>query len=256
MNTRGIFGVAGGLIAAALLAGCVNSDGSVKRQETPPTEQAAKTNIQLGVAYFKQGNYPLAKEKLERSLKQNPKDPDVHTALATLYDRVGEPKLADKHYKEALRLAPTNPDVSNNYAVYLCRNGRVEEGVERFSAVATNKYNGSPEVALTNAGVCLANAKRVDEAQKMFTRAIKARPDYSEATVQLSTLQLGQGNVAEARKTVDTYLGAFRANPDVLYAGVTAARAAKDKLAEEKFSRTLRLEFPDSPQTRALKRGS
>jgi Tfp pilus assembly protein PilF len=74
--------------------------------------------------------------------------------------------------------------------------------------------------------------------------------------VQLSTLQLGQGNVAEARKTVDTYLGAFRANPDVLYAGVTAARAAKDKLAEEKFSRTLRLEFPDSPQTRALKRGS
>jgi type IV pilus assembly protein PilF len=256
MNTRGIVGLAATLFAASLLAGCVNSDGSVKRQESAPTEQAAKTNIQLGVAYLKQGNYPLAKEKLERSLKQNPKDPDVHTSLALLYDRVGEPKLADKHFREALRLAPTNPDNSNNYAVYLCKNGRVEEGVERFSEVATNKYYRTPEVALTNAGVCLRDAKRVDEATKMFTRAIKARPDYSEATVQLATMQLESGSVAEARKTVDTYLGAFRPNPDVLYAAVSVARAAKDKMSEEKFSRTLRLEFPDSPQARALKRGS
>jgi type IV pilus assembly protein PilF len=256
MNTRGIVGLAASLFATGLLAGCVNSDGSVTRQETPPTEQAAKTNIALGVAYLKQGNYPLAKEKLERSLKQNPKDPDVHTSLALLYDRVGEPKLADKHFREALRLAPTNPDNSNNYAVYLCKNGRVEEGVERFSEVAINKYYRTPEVALTNAGVCLRDAKRIDEAQKMFTRAIKARPDYSEATVQLATLQVENGSVAEARKTVDTYLGAFRPNPDVLFAAVNVARAAKDKMSEEKHSRTLRLEFPDSPQARALKRGS
>jgi len=256
MNTRGIVGLAATLFAAGLFAGCVNSDGGAKRQETDPTDQAAKTNIQLGVAYLKQGNYPLAKEKLERSLKQNPRDPDVHTSLALLYDRVGEPKLADKHFREALRLAPTNPDTSNNYAVYLCKNGRVEEGVERFSEVAINKYYRTPEVALTNAGVCLRDAKRFEEATKMFTRAIKARPDYSEATVQLATMQLENGSVGEARKTVDTYLGAFRPNPDVLFAAVSVARAAKDKMSEEKFSRTLRLEFPDSPQARALKRGS
>ena len=256
MNIRGIVGLAASLIAAGMLAGCVNSDGSAKRQKEDPTQQAAKTNIQLGVAYLKQGNYPLAKEKLERSLKQNPKDPDVHTSLALLYDRVGEAKLADKHFKEALRLAPTNPDTSNNYAVYLCKNGRVEEGVERFSAVATNKYYRTPEVALTNAGVCLRGAKNIDEAQKMFVRAIKARPNYSEATVQLATLQLEQNNVAEARKTVDTFLGAFRPDADVLFTAVNVACKSKDRVAEEKFSRTLRLEFPESPQARALKRGS
>ena len=256
MNTRWIVGLAASLMATGLVSGCVTSDGSTPRQKEDPTEQAAKTNIQLGVAYLKQGNYPLAKEKLERSLKQNPRDPDVHTSLALLYDRVGEAKLADKHFREALRLAPANPDMSNNYAVYLCKNGRVEEGVQRFSEVATNKYYRTPEVALTNAGVCLRGAKRVDEAQKMFTRAIKARPNYSEATVQLATLQLESGNLVEARKTVDVYLGAFRPDPDVLFAAVSVARAAKDKMSEDKFSRTLRLEFPDSPQARALKRGS
>ena len=113
--------------------------GSKRLKREDPKESAAKTNIQLGVAYLQQGNYPLAREKLERSLKQNPKDPDVHTSLGLLYDRVGETKLADKHFREALRLAPSNPDISNNYAIYLCKNGRVEEGVERFAAVAAQQ---------------------------------------------------------------------------------------------------------------------
>jgi type IV pilus assembly protein PilF len=251
MNTRWF-----ALIAASLLLGCVSSDGSKALKREDPTDAAAKTNIQLGIAYLQQGNYSVAREKLERSLKQNPKDPDVHTSLGLLYDRTGEPKLADKHYQEALKLAPNNPDISNNYAIYLCKRGRVDEGVERFAAVAANKYYRTPEVALTNAGVCLRGAKRLDEAQARFLGAIKARPDYSEATVQLATLHMERGQLPEARKVVETYLGAFRPKPDVLYAAVTVARAAKDKMSEEKYSRTLRLEFPDSAQARALKQGS
>jgi type IV pilus assembly protein PilF len=244
------------MLSACLLAGCVSSDGSKALKREDPTAAAAKTNIQLGVAYLQQGNYPLAREKLERSLKQNPKDPDVHTSLGLLYDRVGETKLADQHFREALRLAPTNPDISNNYAIYLCKNGRVDDGVTRFAAVAANKYYRTPEVALTNAGVCLRDAKRLPEAQQKFAAAINVRPNYSEATVQLASLHVERGQLAEARKVVDTYLGAFRPNADVLFAAVTVARAAKDKMSEEKFSRTLRLEFPDSEQARALKRGS
>jgi len=251
MNTRWIVG-----FAACLLLGCVSSDGSKALKRENPTTSAAKTNIQLGVAYLKQGNYPLAKEKLERSLQQNPKDPDVHTSLGLLYDRVDEPKLADKHFKEALRLAPANPEVSNNYAVYLCKRGRVEEGVQLFSEVAANKYYRTPEVALTNAGVCLRDARQLDEAKKKFASAIKARPNYGEATVQLATLHLELKEIAEARKAVDTYLGAFRPDPDVLLAAVNVARAANDKMSEEKYSRTLRLEFPESAQAKALKRGS
>lgn len=245
-------------IAAWALAGCVTTDSSGGKplKQDDPKEAAAKYNIQLGTAYLQQGNYALAREKLERSLKQNPKDPDVHTSLGLLYDRTGEPKLADKHFREALKLAPERPDLGNNYAVYLCKNGRVDEGVERFTEVAANKYYRTPEVALTNAGVCLRGAKRLDAAQEKFIAAIKARPNYSEATVQLATLHLERSQLAEARKVVETFLNAFRPEPDVLFAAVTVARAAKDRLAEEKYSRALRLEFPDSAQARALKRGT
>ena len=130
MNTRWI-----AILAASLLAGCVSSDGTKALKREDPKETAAKTNIQLGIAYLQQGNFSVAREKLERSLKQNPKDPDVHTSLGLLYDRTGEPKLADKHYQEALRLAPTNPEISNNYAIYLCKRGRVDEGVDEAGDV-------------------------------------------------------------------------------------------------------------------------
>lgn len=243
-------------LLAATLAGCVTSDGRRVRKEETADVTASKYNIQLGTAYLQQGNYPLAKEKLERAVKQNPKDPDVHTSLGLLYDRTGEIKLADRHFREALRLAPDSPDISNNYAIYLCKNGRVDEGVQRFSAVAANKYYRTPEVALTNAGVCLHGAKRFDDAQRNFRAAIKARPNYSEPTVQLASMLVEQDQVAEARKVVETYLNAFKPNPDVLLAAVGVARAAKDRMSEEKYSRVLRMEFPDSAQTQALKRGT
>jgi type IV pilus assembly protein PilF len=120
--------------------------------------------------------------------------------------------------------------------------------------VAGNKFYRTPEVAYTNAGVCLRTAGRLDEAQQRFMNAIKARPNYSEATVQLAGLYVEREQIAEARRVVDTYIGAFRPNPDVLLAAVNVARAAKDRMSEEKHARTLRLEFPDSAQARALKR--
>jgi len=53
---------------------------------------------------------------------------------------------------------------------------------------------------------------------------------------------------------VDTYLTAFKPQPDVLLSAVNVARAAKDRMSEEKYSRALRLDFPDSAQARALKK--
>jgi type IV pilus assembly protein PilF len=240
-------------LVALVLVAC---GGTPRNKGEDPNITAARSNVQLGTAYLQQGNYTVARDKLKRALKQNPRDPDVHTSLGLLYDRTGEPKLADRHFREALQLAPERPDLGNNYAVYLCKNGRVDEGVERFTEVAANKYYRTPEVALTNAGVCLRGAQRLDAAQEKFVAAIKARPNYSEATVQLATLHLERSQLAEARRVVETFLNAFRPVPDVLFAAVTVARAAKDRLAEEKYSRALRLEFPDSAQTRALKRGT
>ena len=237
-----------GVLAAVLgLAGCASQQEKEKKQA-----DASTYNTQLGISYLRQGDINLAKDKLDRAVKQNPDNPEVHSARAMLYDRMNEPALADAEFKTALRLAPHDPDVSNNYAVYLCQTGRATDGVHRFEEVARNALYRTPWVAYTNAGVCLRSAKRNAEAIRNFQQALQIRPNFAEAAYQLGDLQLQDGKLTEARAQVDTYLGSFEETPDLLLLGVRVARAQNDRIAASQYSRKLRLDFPSSAQAKAL----
>lgn len=234
-----------------MIAACGSSP---VEQEKSRGDSAAAINVQLGYAYMEQGNLVLAKEKFERAEKQNPRDANVQSALAMLYDRLGKADEVDRHFRIALRLAPQDPDISNNYAVYLCRNGRVEEGVRRFLVAAENPLYRTPDAAYTNAGVCLRNAGRLDDAEANFKKALQLRPNSAEAAYQFADLQFARGRVKDARNQVDQYLAAFNATPDLLLLGVRAAHTLGDRLAAERYARRLRVEFPDSAQVRAIPR--
>jgi len=234
-------------VAALTIAACAS--GSKRAQKK---SDASNYNMQLGMAYLNQGDLGLAKEKIERAVAENPGDPNVHSAMAMLQDRLGHPELADKEFKAALNLGPRSPDVLNNYAVYLCRNGRTDEGVKSFEEAAHNALYRTPEAAYTNAGVCLRGAKRDTQAAMSFQRALKVKPNFAEAAYQLADLDFQRGEVQEARATVDQFISSFDATPDLLLLGVRITRKQGDRMAEEKFARKLRLDFPASDQARAL----
>ncbi len=249
-------GFTGGRLAAVVvltLGAAVGSSGCANQQSLAKhRSDASDYNTQLGISYLRQGDIPLAKEKLDRALKENPDNPEVHGARAMLFDRMGEPAQADREFKTALSLAPDDPDVSNNYAVYLCQVGRTDDGVRRFEQVARNALYRTPWVAYTNAGVCLRSAKRNPQAVKNFQQALAIRPNFAEAAFQLGDLEFQDGHLTEARKTVDTYLGAFDETPDLLLLGVRIARAQSDRVAAMLYARKLRLDFPSSTQAKAL----
>jgi type IV pilus assembly protein PilF len=237
------------LVGAAVLAlaGCSSANDRAKKKG-----DASNYNMQLGMAYLNRGELGLAKEKLDRAVAENPGDPNVHSAMAMLQDRLGHPDQADKEFKAALSLGPRNPDVLNNYAVYLCRSGRADEGVKAFEEAAHNALYRTPEAAYTNAGVCLRGAKRDTQAAMSFQKALRVKPNFAEAAYQLADLDFRRGEVQSARDTVDQYVGTFEPTPDLLLIGVQIARKQGDRLAEEKFARKLRMDFPSSDQTRAL----
>jgi type IV pilus assembly protein PilF len=237
------------LVSAAVLAlaGCSSTNDRAKKKG-----DASNYNMQLGMAYLNRGELGLAKEKLDRAVAENPGDPNVHSAMAMLQDRLGHPEQADKEFKAALSLGPRSPDVLNNYAVMLCRTGRVDDGVKAFEEAAHNALYRTPEAAYTNAGVCLRGAKRDTQAAMSFQKALQVKPNFAEAAYQLADLDLRRGEIQSARDTVDQYIGAFEPTPDLLLIGVEIARKQGDRLAEEKFARKLRMDFPSSDQTRAL----
>jgi type IV pilus assembly protein PilF len=235
-----------GAAALALVACSATTNRAKKKGD------ASNYNMQLGMAYLNQGDLGLAKEKLDRALAENPGDPNVHSAMAMLQDRLGHPDQADKEFKTALNIGPRSPDVLNNYAVYLCRTGRVDEGVKTFEEAAHNALYRTPEAAFTNAGVCLRGAKRDTQAAMSFQRALQVRPSFAEAAYQLADLDFQRGEVQDARDTVDRFCSTYEPTADLLLIGVRITRKQGDRAAEEKFARKLRMDFPSSDQTRAL----
>ena len=234
-------------VAVLMLAGCSSASNRSKKKG-----DASNYNMQLGMAYLNRGELGLAKDKLDRAVAENPGDPNVHSAMAMLQDRLGHPDLADKEFKAALNLGPRSPDVLNNYAVYLCRSGRVDEGVKAFDEAARDALYRTPEAAYTNAGVCLRGAKRDTQAAMSFQRALRVKPNFAEAAYQLADLDFRRGEIQSARETVDSFIRSFEPTADLLFVGVEIARKQGDRMAEEKFARKLRMDFPSSDQTRAL----
>lgn len=213
---------------------------------------AASYNLALGAGYLKQNNLAVAKEKLERARKQNPRDANIRAMLALLYERLDDKKKAEKEYREALRLAPDNPDVQNSYAIYLCRIDRVSEGVAYFERAAANRLYRTPWAAYTNAGVCLHNAKRNDEAQQRFTQALAINPLYSEAVYQMGELELEGQQLIAGRTRVDAWLLQNKPTADLLLLGWRIASAQHDAEGTARYATALRKNFPDSPQARSL----
>jgi type IV pilus assembly protein PilF len=234
---------------AVMLAGCTSSDA---KHAQAKIEDAAVYNTQLGISYMHQNELAVAKEKLDRAVKQDPNYAPAHSARAMLYDRLGNAEVADNEFRTALRLSPHDPDMINNYAVYLCQNGRTDEGVKKFQEAATNPLYRTPEAAFTNAGVCLRAAKRDEEARALFVKALQTHPNYGEAAYQLANLQFQHKELTQARALIDAFLANFPQTADLLLLGVRVARAQGDQPAAQKFARKLQLDFPGSDQARAL----
>ena len=231
---------------AGLLAGCTNPQVVTQRHD------AAVYNTELGIAYMRRGDLAIAQAKLDRALKENPDDPNVRSARALLFARLGDPKQADHEFRAALRLAPKNPDYQNNYAVYLCSVGRVDEGVQSFVSAARNPLYLTPELAYDNAGICLRSVHRDVEATQMFTQALVIRPNFAQALWQIADLQFAAGRLTEARQEIDAFLAANPETPDLLLLAVKVTRAQRDQLDAELYARRLQLDFPNSAQARAL----
>jgi type IV pilus assembly protein PilF len=238
------------LVAATLLFGLLA--GCASQQTMQQQRDAAVYNTELGIAYLRRGDLAVAQTKLDLAVKENPDDPDVHSARALLFARLQDPKQADQEFREALRLAPKNPDFQNNYAIYLCSVGRVDEGVQTFIKAARNPLYMTPELAYDNAGVCLRSAHRDVEATQMFRDALTIRPNFAQALWQLADLDFTHGRLTQARQKIDAYLGANQETPDLLLLAVKVTRAQGDQLDAELYARRLQLDFPDSAQAHAL----
>jgi len=236
----------------ALCALVVAMPAAASREEDDTRAEAARINVRLGVEYMKQGQLATAREKIEKALEQNPRDPSVQFGAGLLYEQLREPEKAERHYRQALKLEPDNPDAQNALGAFLCRNGQPAKGEAAFVEAAENPLYRTPEVAFTNAGVCARRAGRLEQAEAYVRRALAQPAIYPEALIQMAGVSYERSNYLQARAFLQRYLDAAPATAAVLLLGHQIERALADEVAAKEYAVRLGTQFPESPEARIL----
>jgi type IV pilus assembly protein PilF len=213
-------------------------------------KEAARLNTQLGIEYMRKGQYDLALEKLQRALEQDDDLGAAHSTIALLYQRRGDARQARYHYREALKLSQDDPVTLNNFGVFLCGQGDVEDAEKIFLKAARNKDNANAADAWANAGVCARrDPKRLEAAEGYLREALRLSPRHANALAQLAEVSFDRREYLRARAFLQRYEAVARATPQTLWLAARNERKLGDLQTARGYERRLRTEFPRAPET-------
>ncbi len=239
------------------LAACTTTEQQQVGASKPDLKEAARLNAQLGIDYMRKGQFEAALEKLEKAIGQDDELAIAHSAIALVYQRKGEPKLANEHYREALSLNADDAGTMNNFGIFLCGQGDVEDAEEMFIRAAKNKGNTLPADSWANAGVCLRNTPAARERAEGYLReALRLNPKHANALATMAQYSFDKKDYLRTRAFLQRYEIASRASAQTLWIGAQTERALGDMQMARTYERRLRSEFPESPEAEALSRRS
>ena len=233
------------LLVLGLLQACV----AVDPQQTQ-NEKASAVNVQLGIGYLQQNNLELANEKLSKALRQDPNSVSAHTTYAILQDRLNQSEQAEYHYKRAVDLDPKDSGAANNYGWFLCRNKRELEAEEYFIQATRNPLYRTPEVAYTNAAVCMFRIDRVGPAREYLRKALASKPDFPLALLVMADVTFKDGDHEAAKIYLDRYHLVARASAMSLWLAIRNTLELDTNADVAELGARLAEEFPDSQEYR------
>lgn len=126
------------------------------------------TGIQSAYATFLEGNYPLARQRYQEVLRQDPRNVDAMNALGLIAWRSGQLDVAERMFRAAAHADPKDVTANAQLAL-LYSEGDPSTAESRLrSLIASQPSAGAPYYAL---GSLLARQERWSEAQQILFQA-------------------------------------------------------------------------------------
>lgn len=235
------------------LNGCnQTTDGSDSTKPTAGTNDIAQTNLNLGIAYLRAGEYEKALEKLEKARYADKNYPPIYNAMGVLYQQLGNKVKAEKFFLKALDLNGSDPSTLNNYGRFLCRESRFDEAEVAFLKAANNPLYTTPEIAFSNAGSCAMDQGKLETAETYFRNALERNPRIAIALLQMAEISYATDNYLSARGYLQRYLEISTHTAKSLWLGIQIENELGDKDALSSYKLLLRNKFPDSQEAKLL----
>lgn len=246
-----------------LLVGCHSSGVKIQNVSAPqqpmPTttkadqaKEAARIHTELAQHYMQSGDLQTALEKLKLALKFDDSYEPAHTVIAVLYERINDMPDAEANYRKAVELAPQKGATNNNLGAFLCKIGKTSEAIPYFQKAVADPFYSTPDLALTNEGVCQVRSNDLAGGEASLRKAIELNPQNAEALYQLSNAYYLANDTFHASAFLQRYEALGQSSPAALKLGYDIELRLGDRDAALNYRRRLQSQFPDSEQARAI----
>lgn len=204
--------------------GDLNSAIAMGQQAVQLAPQIADGYINLGVTLLAANRVEDARKQFQNAIAVNPNSPAAYSNLGNTYFHENKFSEALAAYEQSIRLDPSLADAYNNRGSVLYKMGRTADALESYRQAAALKPD-SPEIQrnlavamgggggssqqppaqtgtaayYVNHGSELANAGRLDEAEKDYQKALHLDPKNTAALYDLGLIAKNRGDRSKAR---------------------------------------------------------
>jgi tetratricopeptide (TPR) repeat protein len=200
----------------------------------------------LGLLQSSLGDKPSALASLRQSLTLDPEAAETHSSLGAVLAETGQLPAAEAAFRAALRLRPAYPETHAHLAYLLANRG------DLVSAVWHYDHAGDGALNQFSYAITLARLNRLPEARLRLERSLAADPNQPASHELLGRFLEAAGKPAEA---VTHYQQAIRLKPDFglahLNLGAVFGRQGNRAAAAAEFRLALADPDPQIRQTAA-----
>jgi predicted CXXCH cytochrome family protein len=164
---------------------------------------------QLGLVSLAQGSRAEATTAFEKAVKLDPDMSEAWNSLGGISLESGDVPHAILAFREAVRIRPDYAEARSNLGNALSSTGNFPEARYQFEAALRSKPNYAG--ARYNYAIALAGVSRFDEAQHQAEEALASDPGLAEAHDLLGNLFMVKG---KPKPAIDQYQEAIRIRPD------------------------------------------
>jgi tetratricopeptide (TPR) repeat protein len=169
----------------------------------------AQRHYRYGYQYYQQGLLQKSEQELRLALQFQEQYPDATYVLSLLYLELGEFQRAIEMARLVLDANPMYSEAHNVMGLAHARMKDFKSALREFEAVKGDVNYPTPEVAHVNIGKVLADTGSCGDAQLHFRRAVEINPKMGKAWFLLGTCQELLGDLAAARKSLETAVQAM-----------------------------------------------
>jgi type IV pilus assembly protein PilF len=233
-----------------------SAGGSPESRAANQENVSARLHTELGAGYYSRGQHAVALQELRIALASDNSYAPAYSILGLVHAELREDKEAESHFRRSIDLSPNYSEAHNNFALFLCQRGRIDESLKHSELALANPLYATPEIALANAGNCVLEKGDLAQAELYFVRALKRVANQSTALLGMAEVHYRQGRWLAARTVLRQYGAQFaelaQMGPQALWLGVRSERKLGDREAEANYGSLLRRRHPESIQAQWL----